>query len=196
MKYPEQLFVYCNENDDCSWDCNEQETWNGEVQYVLQSEYDCLQERVQELETERRWIPVSERMPEEGQTVSEALSQLTNKELAEKLISDVWGLMKLFGEKSDLLTEAIERLFVLDTPDRVRCTKDGEYPEDDITVLAEFHGVDFADIPHIVWFEWDNAQWVDFLTEEIVPNVPEEMTVYWRPLTSLKDEYERQKDGE
>jgi len=79
---------------------------------------------------------------------------------------------------------------------RVRCTKDGEYPEDDITVLAEFHGVDFADIPHIVWFEWDNAQWVDFLTEEIVPNVPEEMTVYWQPLTSLKDEYERQKDGE
>jgi hypothetical protein len=69
MKYPEQLFVYCNENDDCSWDCNEQETWNGEVQYVLQSEYDCLQERVQELETERRWIPVSERLPETMQKV-------------------------------------------------------------------------------------------------------------------------------
>ena len=79
---------------------------------------------------------------------------------------------------------------------RVRCTKDGEYPEDDITVLAEFHGVDFADIPHIVWFEWDNAQWVDFLTEEIVPNEPEEMTVYWKPLTSLKDEYERQHESE
>ena len=127
---------------------------------------------------------------------SEALSQLTNKELAEKLISDVWGISKLFGEKSDLLTEVIERLFTLDTPDRVRCTKDGEYPEDDITVLTEFHGVDFADIPHLVWFEWDNAQWVDFLTEEIVPNVPEEMTVYWQPLTSLKEQYERQKDGE
>jgi DNA-directed RNA polymerase subunit RPC12/RpoP len=82
--------------------------------------------------------------------------------------------------------------FIDDT--RVRCTKDGEYPEDDITVLAEFHGVDFADIPHIVWFEWDNAQWVDFLTEEIIPNVPEEMTVYWQPLTSLKEQYEKKKE--
>ena len=81
-----------------------------------------------------------------------------------------------------------------ETDTRVRCTKDGEYPEDDITVLAEFHGADFADIPHLVWFEWDNAQWVDFLTEEIVPNVPEEMTVYWQPLTSLKKQYEKQKE--
>jgi hypothetical protein len=48
---------------------------------------------------------------------SKTLSQLTNKELAEKLISDVWGILKLFGEKSDLLTEVIERLFVLDTPE-------------------------------------------------------------------------------
>ena len=80
--------------------------------------------------------------------------------------------------------------------EHVYCTADKDYPEDDVTVLAEFHGKDFADTQHLVWFEWDNAQWVDFLTEEIVPNVPEEMTVYWRPLTSLKDEYERQKDGE
>jgi len=42
MEYPEQLFIYCNENDDYSWDCNEGETWIGEVQYILQSEYDTL----------------------------------------------------------------------------------------------------------------------------------------------------------
>jgi hypothetical protein len=44
------------------------------------------------------------------------------------------------------------------------------------------------------WFEWDNAQWVDFLTEEIVPHTPEEMTVYWQPLTSLKEQYEKKKE--
>ena len=127
---------------------------------------------------------------------SEALSQLTNKELAEKLISDVWGISKLFGEKSDLLTEAIERLFVLDTPERVYCTADGDYPEDENQiVLAEFFGKDFTATTHIVGFEWDNAQWLDFDTEEIIPNVPDEMTVYWKPLTSLKAEYERQKEN-
>lgn len=111
------------------------------------------------------------------------------KQLAEK----IWELA-MRKEHPELMKDYEKKQPINDT--RVRCTKDGEYPEDDITVLAEFHGVDFADIPHIVWFEWDNAQWVDFLTEEIVPNVPEEMTVYWQPLTSLKDEYERQKDGE
>ena len=66
MKYPEQLFIYCNENDDYSWDCNEGETWIGEVEYILKSEHDTLtatiaqkdaeivhlQSRVQELEAE------------------------------------------------------------------------------------------------------------------------------------------------
>jgi len=42
MEYPETLFVYCNESDDYSWDCNEIETWYGEVKYILQSEYDAL----------------------------------------------------------------------------------------------------------------------------------------------------------
>ena len=55
MRYPKILFVYCDENDDC--DCNRQETWTGEVKYILKSEYDQLkaenerlQQHVQELD--------------------------------------------------------------------------------------------------------------------------------------------------
>lgn len=49
MKYPEKLFVYCNENDDYSWDCNEHETWTGEIEYILQSEYDKLKSENEKL---------------------------------------------------------------------------------------------------------------------------------------------------
>ena len=81
--------------------------------------------------------------------------------------------------------------------DKVYCTADGDYPEDENQmVLAEFEGKDFTDLIHIVGFDYDNAQWVDFDSEEIIPNVPEEMTVYWQPLTSLKEQYERQKESE
>ena len=125
---------------------------------------------------------------------SEALSQLTNKELAEKLISDVWGISKLFGEKSDLLTEAIERLFVLDTPERVYCTADGEWPRHCQSV--EFQSVFLYRGTGIFLEEREGVKNVfrtgigDIHTHE--DNAP----IYWKPLTSLKDEYERQKDGE
>jgi hypothetical protein len=82
-----------------------------------------------------------------------------------------------------------------ETDTRVRCTKDGEYPEDENQiVLAEFEGKDFTDLVHIVGFDYDNAQWIDFDSDEIIPNVPEEMTVYWQPLTSLKEQYEKKKE--
>jgi hypothetical protein len=34
---------------------------------LAEAEIKCLQQRIAELEQERRWIPVSERLPEEGQ---------------------------------------------------------------------------------------------------------------------------------
>ena len=129
---------------------------------------------------------------------SKALSQLTNKELAEKLISDVWGISKLFGEKSDLLTEAIERLSVLDIPERVRCTADGEYPEENRRVHFEignvevYYGYAKKDAYIGIYFVTSNKPSYAF-----APNyLPE--PIYWRyeEPTSLKDEYEKEKDGE
>jgi hypothetical protein len=78
----------------------------------------------------------------------------------------------------------------------VHSTSDGEYPEHKQRVLAEFHGKNVPDneLHHVSWDD-DNAQWVhyfDFLEE--IPHVPEEMTVYWKPLTNLKAQYEIQQD--
>ena len=56
MRYPKILFVYCNENDDYSWDCNRQETWTGEVRYILQSEYDKLKAENERLKEALREI--------------------------------------------------------------------------------------------------------------------------------------------
>ncbi len=85
---------------------------------------------------------------------------------------------------------------VVEQERRVRCTEDGEYPEDENQiVLAEFEGKDFTDLVHIVGFDYDNAQWIDFDSDEIIPNIPEELTVYWQPLTSLKEQYKREKGG-
>lgn len=125
---------------------------------------------------------------------SEVLSQLTNKELAEKLISDVWGILKLFGEKSDLLTEAIERLFTLDTPDRVRCTKDGEYPE--VNQGVEWNvGVDAKRVGYFVGYlksNHDISAWGDLLG---LHEYDKNTAIYWQPLTSLKEQYERERGG-
>jgi hypothetical protein len=122
---------------------------------------------------------------------SKTLSQLTNKELAEKLISDVWGLMKLFGEKSDLLTEAIERLFVLDTPERVYCTADGEFPEDGEVVYYEIYDVHY--FGKFLEKEATISRWKDFSDEQPYDWYKLDVPIYWKPLTSFKDEYERQK---
>jgi len=123
---------------------------------------------------------------------SEALSQLTNKELAEKLISDVWGISKLFGEKSDLLTEAIERLFVLDTPERVYCTADGEYPLKGEMVIFEIEGDD-AWIGGCESYDLDcGSFW--FGSDDIETDFhPITEPIYWKPLTGLKEQYERER---
>ena len=120
---------------------------------------------------------------------SEALSQLTNKELAEKLIYDVWGISKLFGEKSDLLTEAIERLFVLDTPERVYCTADGDFPKnnEDVVFQSEISRKSYVG-KHII-----NKYGHAFVDNGEYAYWAENDPIYWKPLTSLKDEYERQK---
>ena len=117
---------------------------------------------------------------------SHYLSQLSNKELAEKLISDVWGIMKLFGEKSDLLTEAIERLFVLDTPDRVYCTADGDYPKHGQMVQFEDEG-----IIYIGGYMADQDLW--FTEDDECDNEPVKHPIYWRLLIGLEQQYERQK---
>ena len=62
MKYPEQLFIYCNENDDYSWDCNEGETWNGEVQYILQSKYDTLTATIAQKDAEIELLQTNRRL--------------------------------------------------------------------------------------------------------------------------------------
>jgi hypothetical protein len=76
---------------------------------------------------------------------------------------------------------------------RVRCTKDGDYPEDKETVFAEIHGQYYDGITHKLDFDKDNGLWLDYDGENI-PHIPEEMTVYWQPLTSLKEQYEKQKE--
>ena len=126
---------------------------------------------------------------------SEALSQLTNKELAEKLISDVWGISKLFGEKSDLLTEAIERLFVLDTPERVYCTADGEWPEH--MQRVEFEHSIFSHNIGTFFRQFGKSEKVFYDQKSDTSYFhTDNYHIYWKPLTSLKDEYERQKDSE
>jgi len=62
MKYPEQLFIYCNENDDYSWDCNEGETWTGEVRYILQSEYDTLTATIAQKDAEIELLQTNRRL--------------------------------------------------------------------------------------------------------------------------------------
>jgi hypothetical protein len=104
-----------------------------------------------------------------------------------------WMHYKCIEHLWDVYSSMRKSDFIDDT--RVRCTKDGEYPEDENQiVLAEFEGKDFTDLVHIVGFDYDNAQWIDFDSDEIIPNVPEEMTVYWQPLTSLKEQYEKKKE--
>lgn len=78
-----------------------------------------------------------------------------------------------------------------ETDTRVHCTKDGEFPEDKETVFAEIHGQYFDGITHKLDFDKDNGLWIDYDGENI-PHIPEEMTVYWQPLTSLKAQYELQ----
>jgi len=52
--------------------------WSCDLANEALDEIERLQARVQELEQERRWIPVSERLPEEGQP---ALIDLGNNEI-------------------------------------------------------------------------------------------------------------------
>src|SRR5574343_1224484 len=66
-----------------------------------------------------------------------------------------------------------------ETDTRVRCTKDGDYPEDKETVFAEIHGQYYDGITHKLDFDKDNGLWLDYDGENI-PHTPEEMTVYWQ----------------
>jgi hypothetical protein len=104
-----------------------------------------------------------------------------------------WMHYKCIEHLWDVYSSMRKSDFIDDT--RVRCTKDGDYPEDKETVFAEIHGQYFDGITHKLDFDKDNGLWIDYDGENI-PHIPEEMTVYWQPLTSLKEQYEKQKEEE
>ena len=87
MRYPKILFVYCNENDDYSWDCNRQETWTGEVRYILQSEYDKLKAENERLREGLREIANSAGIDACGYTTGEGHSDCIWK--ARKALKEV-----------------------------------------------------------------------------------------------------------
>jgi len=72
--------------------------------------------------------------------------------------------------------------------DRVYCTADGECPNSAQTVIFEGednYGCCIGGFDGHCWCEQDG--YILYENNE---------KIYWKPLTTLKDEYERQKDGE
>ena len=68
---------------------------------------------------------------------------------------------------------------------RVRCTADGEFPNDEM-VLFEDEGIIYIGgymAKHDLWFTADNE----------CDNKPVCHPIYWKPLTSLKEQYERER---
>ena len=76
--------------------------------------------------------------------------------------------------------------------EKVYCTADGEYPEhnDEVIFQSEISNKSYVG-KHIT-----NKYGHAFVDNSGYVYWAENEPIYWKPLTSLKDEYERQKDGE
>lgn len=74
--------------------------------------------------------------------------------------------------------------------DKVYCTADGEYPDHDDNVIFQC----FCDeMSSIGYFSKTNNC---FVVKDSYAYYPENYAIYWKHATSLKDEYERQKEEE
>jgi len=71
-----------------------------------------MSERIKNHPNKKALYDLAENIINSAETASE-LQKLSNKELGELLINEVWSIMKLFGRKSAIVEEAIERLMVM-----------------------------------------------------------------------------------
>ena len=79
--------------------------------------------------------------------------------------------------------------------DRVYCTADGEYPKENELVIFEVENIQpiyrgyfyKRSLPPEMAFYSDGLCHYSF--------TPDKYKIYWKPLTSLKDEYEKQKEN-
>ena len=86
----------------------------------------------------------------------------------------------------DEIERQAKRIAELEAKWKVYCTADGDYPAIGLMTIFE----DYAET-YIGGF--DGGYWFDQNKGQLEDTVGE---VYWRSLTSLKDEYERQKESE
>ncbi|OQA51013.1 MAG: hypothetical protein BWY47_00217 [Bacteroidetes bacterium ADurb.Bin302] len=79
--------------------------------------------------------------------------------------------------------------------EKVYCTADGEYPRNGQTIIFQ-SGIIQTTGRFKLQQLLINREYKIFISDKGSEHYHDDTPIYWKPLTSLKDEYERQKDGE